>query len=149
MDLLKNHKTVRFLMTNSEYDQEIHVPQSQIADKPMAPRGRAALMNSGMDSMKNDKTVRFLRNTGMDPLKNHTATHVLSQSEQCIVHNATGFQTQIECVEISSIISIASKAFRCMRIAILTRWFVPYASLWLGPLLHNLMFSLPLTICES
>ena len=26
----------------SEYDQEIHVPQSQTADNPVAPRGRAA-----------------------------------------------------------------------------------------------------------
>ena len=35
---LKNHFSVHF--KNSEYDQEI--PQSQTADNPMAPRGRAA-----------------------------------------------------------------------------------------------------------
>ena len=31
---------VRILLRNSEYDQEI--PQSQTADYPVAPRGRAA-----------------------------------------------------------------------------------------------------------
>ena len=60
-------------MKNSEYDQEI--PQSQTVDNPMAPRGRAALMNTGMDSMKNDKTVRFLKKTCMDPLENPKAVH--------------------------------------------------------------------------
>ena len=29
----------------SEYDQEIHVPQSQTADNPVAPRGKAAQLS--------------------------------------------------------------------------------------------------------
>ena len=32
---------IEFLVKNNEYDQEI--PQSETADNPMAPRGRAAL----------------------------------------------------------------------------------------------------------
>ena len=35
---LNNSLSVAFYFKNSEYDQEI--PQSQTADKPMAPRGR-------------------------------------------------------------------------------------------------------------
>ena len=62
----------------SEYDQEI--PQSQIADNPVAPQ-EEPLNHLGTrggqgvrTSPEKSQTIGFRRNTGPDPLKNLKAT---------------------------------------------------------------------------
>ena len=57
----KNKKNIKPLyFQNSEYDQDI--PQSQTADKPMAPRGRATQQSRDLSSYQDDcKTRRDIK----------------------------------------------------------------------------------------